>query len=391
MATSIFHQNFPGTATLQQKTDTADYIIGLDLHKKTTAICVIDPKRPDQPVFQRKRLKNVDLLSRIQSFSGEKVVVAESAYGWFPLRDALSLIKDVTLILLDPRKTSSWVQTSGIKNDKIDAQVLCCVCLHGGIGRLAVHQPSRTARERFKLVQYRDKLVQQRTSIKNQLSAVERDYGTNPYTGEVPEKSNLIIFMEADLLRALNTIEHRIQSMEKRMALLSKDDDVISCLQTIPGIGPITAFALRWKTETIDRFVNAAHLASYFGFGVRQRESGDHSTRGRITKTGNVLIRKLLIQGAQVIRFRRPDLISLYFPSLGQEELMKDYKHANKVVTALARKHLTFVFHIWKNQEDFDIDMYRQRRQQAPTATVSAKPVPSQSSPVAELERHVVR
>lgn len=390
MATSIFHRNFPGTATLQQKTDIADYIIGLDLHKKTTAICVIDPKQPDQPVFQRKRLKNADLLSRIQSFSGKKIVLAESAYGWFPLRDALSPMEDVTLILLDPRKTSSWIATSGIKNDRIDAQVLCCVCLHGGIGRLAVHQPSRTARERFKLVQYRDKLVQTRTSIKNQLSAIERDYGTNPYTGEVPEKSDLITFMEADLLEALKTTEHRVQSTEKRMALLSKDDDVISRLQTIPGIGPITAFALRWKMEAIDRFEDAAHLSSYFGFGIRQRQSGDQLVKGKITKTGNVLIRKLLIQGAQVIRSRRPDLLSLYFPSLGQEELMKDRKHANKVVTALARKHLTFAFHIWKKEQSFDIDLYRQRRQQASTVIVNAKPVSSQSS-VAELECHAVR
>ena len=174
------------------------------------------------------------------------------------------------------------------------------------------------------------------------------------------------------------------------MALLSKDDDVISRLQTIPGIGPITAFALRWKMEAIDRFEDAAHLSSYFGFGIRQRQSGDQLVKGKITKTGNVLIRKLLIQGAQVIRPRRTDLRSLYVQSLGQEELMKDRKHANKVVTALARKHLTFAFHIWKKKQSFDIDLYRQRRQQASTVIVNAKPVSSQSS-VAELECHAVR
>lgn len=61
---------------------------------------------------------------------------------------------------------------------------------------------------------------------------------------------------------------------------------------------------------------------------------------------------------------------------------MQDRKHANKVVTALARKHLTFVFHIWKKGQDFDMDFYRERRQHA---AFDAAQLPS-PSPVAEPE-----
>lgn len=383
MATSIFHQNFPGVSILQEKVDKADYIIGLDLHKKTTAMCVIDPKKSEEIVFQRKRLKNADLITKIKSFPGNKVVTCEAAYGWFPLRDALRGIKDVTLILLDPRKTSSWIQTSGIKNDRIDAEVLCHVCLHGGVGRLAVHQPSREAKEKFKLVQYRDKLVQQRTRITNQIGASERDYGANPYTGEILEKSDLIMYMEEDLRSTLQSIKDKIQHAEKRIACLSKDDAVISHLQSIPGIGPITAFALRWKIETIDRFKDSAHLSSYFGFGVRQWQSGDSLVKGKITKTGNALIRRLLMQGAQVIRAVRSDLITLYFPSLGSEDMMRDKKHANKVTVALARKHLVFVFHLWKKEQAFDLDLYHRRREHS--SLVSGGNASSPSSKEAEL------
>ena len=379
MATSLFQVNFPQAESSQQSVDEADYIIGLDLHKKTTAVCVIDVRNPNQPVWQRKRLKNIDLLEKINLFKGKKVVVAEASYGWFPLREALKNLDAVTFVTLDPRKTSSWIETSGIKNDKIDAQVLAYATLHGGVPRLAVHQPSPEAKENFRLVNLRDKYVQGRTRIKNQLKAIDRDYGVNPYTGEMPEKSELVKEMENALLDQLEFLDEHIGKTEKLMAQLAERDEIISHLKTIPGIGSITAFALRFKIETLNRFQNPPKLSAYFGFGVREHQSGDHLVKGKISKTGNSLIRKLLIQGAQVVRFRRPDLIQLYFPNLGHEEAMRDNKHANKVATALARKNLAFVFQLWKKNQDFDLSAYREKR-----ASLSDNIVPSPKA--AELE-----
>ena len=379
MATSIFKHNFPQTARLQKAADTADYIIGLDLHKKTTAICVVDTRNPNQPEFQRKRLKNIELLEKIDSFKGEKIVVSEAAFGWFPLREALESFEDITFITLDARKTSAWIESSGIKNDKIDAEVLAYACLHEGINRLAVHQPSPEAKENFKLINLRDKIVRQRTVLKNQLKSLDQDYDINPYTGEKKEKSELIKEMQDLLLDQLNCLEDKIQTIEQKIKELSKDDEVVSLLMTIPGIGFRSAFALRWKMEDIERFEKSANLSSYFGFGVRQRQSGETLIKGRIAKTGNSLIRKLLVQGAQVIRYKRPDLLQLYFPSLAQEENMKDWKHANKVTIALARKILVFVYHVWKNKQKFSLDEYRQRREQSSN-------IPAVSSKTTELE-----
>lgn len=365
MAISLFKKNFPGVAQLQEAADSAEYIIGLDLHSRTTAICVISPQKPQEVLFQRKRLKNEDLLARIRAFPGKKLIACEAAYGWFPLRDALALLPDVTFVALDARKTSSWAATSGIKTDKVDAQVLCHVCLQGGIPRLAVHQPSRYARECFKLALHREQLVRQRTRLKNQVQAVMREYGVNPYTGEVPKKSDLVTLMEADLLEALSYAEERIKRAEEWMACLGKDDPVIPLLRTIPGIGPINSFALRFKIETIDRFEDSAHLSSYFGLGIRECQSGGMRRKGRITKTGSALVRKLLVQGAQAMCAKRPENLSVYFPSLAQRVDMRDRAHVNKIVVALARKILTFVYRSWKTGEAFDLATYRQKREQS--------------------------
>lgn len=392
MATSIFRENFPAVAALQHTADAAAFIIGLDLHAKTTAICVVDPRQSDAPVFQRKRLPNKELLTVLHRFAGKKVIACEAAFGWHVLQDALVTLSDVTFIPLDPRKTSAWIKSSGIKNDSIDAQVLCHVCLHGGIRSLAVYQQSLPSREGTKLSRYREHLVQCRSAIKHRMKAFERDYSANPFSGEIPEKSVLVSFINVDLQQALDESTERIERIETLMQAMNKSDPIIALLRTIPGIGPITAFALRHKIDTIDRFADASHLSSYLGFGVRERQSGDTLVKGKIAKTGDPLLRKLLIQGAHILRFRRPDLIELYLPRLGHPEMMRDRKHTNKVVTALARKNLIFVYHIWKNRIPFDLDTYREKRLAASTTGATIPPSPlCPSIQAAELVCSLVR
>jgi transposase len=380
MATSLFRENFPQTKELQQEVDDADYIIGLDLHKQTTAITVLDTARPDTPVFQRKRLRNERLCECIQSFSGAKIIVAESAYGWFPLRTALAPLEDSTFIIYDARKTAAWISASGIKSDRIDSEVLAHACLKGGTKQLAVYQPEYEAKEQFRLSTLRGKLVQHRTMVKNQLHAIERDYGTNPYTGESIEQSPLVSHIRTMLMQYYAYLNEQITDCEDHMA----PDDITHLLTSIPGIGPLTAHALRWKIGSIDRFTDAAHLCSYFGFGIRQYQSGTTCVKGKITKQGNALIRALLVQGAQVIRATHPEYLSLYFPSLAHPDRMKNRVHANKVVVALARKHLTFVYHMWKNKTPFSIAEYRKRRETSPSISLQI------SSRAAELEPHLV-
>jgi transposase len=364
MATGIFQNNFPQTVELQQKTKQSKYIIGLDLHKKTTAITIIETNsEKTKPVFQRKRLENNKLLEIINKYIGLKVVVAEAAYGFVQLEEALRNLPDVIFIPFDARKTSIWANTQGIKSDKVDSEVLAYACLNNGVGNLAVYQPSKESRDNFKLVIYRDGLIKQRTRIKNQLRAVDRNYGENPYTEKIVKKPDLIKNMENDLLDNLNFLNDKISKINKQIETISKEDKIIPLLRSILGIGEITSFALRFKIDSMERFKDAKHLCSYFGLAVRQYQSGNKFNKGKITKTGNSLIRTLLIEGAQCVRNRCPEYLSLCLPNLANEEKMKHKIHANKTVVALARKNLTFIYSCWKNNRTFKMKVYQSMRE----------------------------
>lgn len=357
MATGIFQTTFPGTVQLQQKVCEADYIIGLDLHKKTTALAVIDCQTGTL-ILNRKRIPNSEVLTLLKKkCTGKKIVVAEAAFGWRLMRDACVSLPDTTFIPLDARKTAAWAAMSGIKNDTVDAHVLAYVCLHDGVQRLAVYQPSPENSERYKLFLHRHTLVRQRTTVKNKCKALTRDYGANPYTGEETERSGIITHIQSDLTDELAWLTERIKTIEREMVQMGKQDAVYMLLLSIPGIGPITAFALRYKMGTIERFASAKHLASYFGLGIRQKQSGEASRFGGITHRGDEHIRSLLVQGAQVIRFRKPALLSLFFPAMERTGVP-----TNKVVIALARKLLTFAYYCWKHQQPFDLNRYAAMR-----------------------------
>jgi transposase len=77
-------------------------------------------------------------------------------------------------------------------------------------------------------------------------------------------------------------------------------------LLTVPGIGPVTASLIAAAAAGIGLFKRARHFAAWFGLVPRQHFTGGKTRLGRITKTGNREIRKLLVLGATSMVYRAP-------------------------------------------------------------------------------------
>lgn len=363
MKNTLWKPNFPQTAELEDQAQKVRYVIGLDLHKKTTAISVLEKRgNSGKLIFQRKRLLNGNLLETVKNLVGKKLIVCEAAFGWNLVRDAFLTFEDVLFVPLDARKVCAWAQASGVKNDRIDSEALAYAALSGVISRLAVFQASTKSREYFRLVTLRDGTVRQRTAIKNQLKKFFFDYGPNPFSGIIPEKSELLIDFQNCLLEQLQFLNEKISFLETKIRELSRNDEIISLLRNIPGIGEISAFAIRAKVDDISRFVSARNLCSYFGFAVREHQSGEVFSKGRINKMGNSFIRKLVVQGAQSIKSRHPEYYALFYPNMAKK--YPELKKCQKLTVAVARKLLTFVFYSWKKQIPFNIEQYIELRSQ---------------------------
>jgi len=159
-----------------------------------------------------------------------------------------------------------------------------------------------------------------------------------------------------ELLAEIVSLEQRCKQIDQQLARLSEHDPVIERLLQIPGVGPLTATALRASVVDVQRFPSGRHFASWLGLTSREHSSGERRRLGRISKQGDPYLRTLLIHGARAVLLaarsaqrRGSALDRLRTWAL---ELQERRGH-NKAAVALANKLARIVWATWRFERDF--------------------------------------
>lgn len=159
-----------------------------------------------------------------------------------------------------------------------------------------------------------------------------------------------------ELLAEIDAFEQRCQQLDRQLKRLHANDPVIERLLKIPGVGNLTATALRASVVDIQRFPSGRHFASYLGLTSREHSSGERRRLGRISKQGDPYLRTLLIHGARSVllaarsaqrRGNTLDRLRLWALDL------QERRGHNKATVALANKLARIVWATWRNELDF--------------------------------------
>jgi transposase len=161
------------------------------------------------------------------------------------------------------------------------------------------------------------------------------------------------------LQERLGQVEEEIARQIKQYPYLAERMERFMCIH---GIGKVTAFALVCEVYDFNRFRNGAAFASYVGLVPSENSSGQKVSRGKITKTGNAHLRRLLIEVASCYsrpaKDVKPEDASVSEPIRAKAEkckhrLLKRRKalgkrnlKPNKVKTAIARELCEWIYHI---------------------------------------------
>lgn len=114
-----------------------------------------------------------------------------------------------------------------------------------------------------------------------------------------------IVFQE--YLHTLDEIEQRLERLEKAIhteAMGSEHAPVIEALQTLRGVKEITAVTLVVEVGTFKRFASARDFMGYTGLIPSEYSSGGTRYQGKITKTGNSHVRRVLVESAWSYRHK---------------------------------------------------------------------------------------
>jgi len=150
------------------------------------------------------------------------------------------------------------------------------------------------------------------------------------------------------LKKQLKFVENQLKQIEAELGQLIENDEDVTNIQTIPGIGRKTAIALMVYTKGMQSFDNHRKVSSYFGLSPRIVQSGSSvKGRGSICKMGMGHMRMLLYMCARSAKKYNKSCRELY------ERLLAKGKAKKLALIAVANKLVKQVFAIVKNKSKY--------------------------------------
>ena len=104
-----------------------------------------------------------------------------------------------------------------------------------------------------------------------------------------------------DYLLAIDHTEARLLELDARLAEIAEREpyrEPVGWLRCFRGIETLTAMLILAELHDFRRFASAPALMAYLGLVPGEDSSGEKHRRGRITRTGNALVRRLLVETA---------------------------------------------------------------------------------------------
>lgn len=342
--------------------------IGLDVGDRTTHYCVLNAKRR---VVARGTFAT--LLSGVRKSlgalpRGQVVLEAGSQSPWLSrelrrLGFAVQVAdpRRVQLISRDPRKT-----------DRRDAHTLAV--LGAGVPELLgrIHHRGVQAQADLSGLRTRDLLVRMRTMAVQQVRGLAKAFGVrlpSASTAAFPKRVADCIPEELrpavqPVLETIGELSTRIRELERQMERIARERyPETAMLREVNGVGALTSLAFVLSIEDPHRFEDSRRVGSWLGLCPRSHASGDCNPQLRISKAGDVFVRRLLVQSAHYILgpFGRDSNLRRF----GNRLALRGGRAAKKrAAVAVARKLAILLHRLWVTGTPYD--PLHQSRQPAP-------------------------
>jgi transposase len=317
--------------------------VGVDLHKQTISLCVVELVGRERKVVERKRFRCADEEALLAYFAGlgryEAVVEATASYKWF-----VQLIEPTAarIVLAHPGKLRVIAESKN-KTDKLDAQTLAEF--------LALDQvpeswrPTPRVREHRTLVRLRAYCQGRITSAKNKLRWIVAAY--NADRTDLFSRAGRVYLEKIDLSAAdrfaaellceeLDQHAARLRTVDKRLKQFAQgapiaEQEARAVLASIPCVGPVTTEVVLAEAGDVRRFGSQRKATAYAGLAPGIRQSDRRTKQLPITKAGSRLLRTALVELAWRLTNKTRRWGLLY-------ERLKKRCGAKKAIVAVARR-----------------------------------------------------
>jgi transposase len=326
--------------------------IGIDLAKSVFQLHGVDAQGA---VVLRRRLRRSQMLDFFQRLSPCLVGLEACAGAHHWSRELGRLGHDVRL--MPPSYVKPYVRRG--KTDQADAEAICEAVTRPSMRFVPVK--SEETQALLMTHKAREFLIRQLTQVANAIRAHLGEFGIVAPKGVHNVGRLLDAGEEADLPACarmpLRLLADQFFETREKIGQLTRDirreaesSDVARRLQTIPGVGPITATALAATLPDVTGFRTSRDLSAWLGLTPKPHSSGGKERLGRISKMGNRYLRRLLYLGAMgIVTARRRGVP-------GEDWLWRllQRKTAKEAAIALANRMARTVWALLRNGTEYE-------------------------------------
>jgi transposase len=291
--------------------------VGLDVHKDSITVAVAEPGREKARLIG-KVVHDVPKLLKILAKIGapdELHLVYEAGPTGYGLQRALTA-RGYLCEVIAPSKTPRQ-PGQRVKTDARDSLALAESSRAGQLSAVWIPDPGDEAIR--DLARAREDAVNSRRQVRQQLKGFllrhDRRYGGKTswcgahdhWLARQSFEATAVQTAFTEYWQAVKSADERVERLTK--ALLSsiagwRFESVVEALQALRGVAAITAIGLVAEIGDLNRFEHPRKLMGYLGLVPSEHSSGERTSRGSITKTGNGHARRLLIEAAWNYRFK---------------------------------------------------------------------------------------
>ena len=326
--------------------------IGIDLAKSVFQLHGVDA---EGAVVLRRQLRRSQMLEFFRRLPPCRIGLEACAGAHHWARELGRFGHDVRL--MPPSYVKPYVRRG--KTDHADAEAICEAVTRPSMRFV----PMKSVETQALLMTHkaREFLVRQLTQVTNAIRAHLGEFGIVAPKGvhnvnrlldageraDLPECAGMPLRLLAE--QFFQTRE-KIDQLTRDIRREAETSEAARRLQTIPGIGPITATALAATLPDVTGFRTSRDLSAWLGLTPKPNSSGGKERLGRISKMGNRYLRRLLYLGAMgMITARRRG-------KPGEDWLWRllQRKTAKQAAIALANRMARTVWALLRNGTEYE-------------------------------------
>ena len=335
----------------------AQAVVGVDLGDRSSQICRLD--RETGAILEQRRLSTTSASFQRYFQGAPCLVIVESGTHTPWVRRLLESLGH-QVITANPSKVQA-ISSSLRKTDERDARCLAQLARVDPELLGPVHARSPEAQQALAVVRAREGLVKVRTLLINQVRGMVKSFGARlpgcssksfarGASEAIPQalKASLepLLAVIADLSERIGVFDRDIEAWAQRFAVTQR-------LRQIKGVGALTSLVFVLTLDDPHRFARSRSVGAYLGLVPASRNTGGSTPQLSITKQGDGLLRRLLVQAAHYIL--GPFGQDSDLRSFGLELSRRGGKNGKKrAVVAVARKLAVLLHRLWISGEDYE-------------------------------------